>query len=59
MTAGLAVGVARGDGLSAAARLGAAAGALNVTRRGLGTGEREEIERLATHVVVRPFERSR
>jgi 1-phosphofructokinase len=56
MTAGLAVGVARRDGLSGSVRLGAAAGALNVTRRGLGTGAREEIERLASHVVVRPLE---
>lgn len=58
MTAGLAVGMAGHGDLFAASRLGAAAGALNVTRRGLGTGEREEIERLAAHVVVRPFQRS-
>lgn len=34
--------------------LGMAAGALNATRRGLGTGTRQEIERLAAHVSVRP-----
>ena len=34
------------------AALGAAAGALNVTRRGLATGRRAEIERLAAHVEI-------
>ena len=37
-----------------ALRLGMAAGALNATRRGLGTGKREEIELLAGHVTLRP-----
>ena len=54
MTAGIAVGLARHIGLLGAVRLGAAAGALNVTRHGLGSGDREEIERLAEHVVIRP-----
>jgi len=57
MTAGLAAGIARGDDLGTALRLGAAAGALNVTRRGLATGDRREIERLASHVELRPLQR--
>lgn len=52
MTAGIAVGVGRGMHLTEAVRLGAAAGALNVTRRGLGTGRREQIERFAEQVLV-------
>jgi 1-phosphofructokinase len=53
MTAGLAVALAHGDSWEDALRLGVAAGSLNVTRRGLGTGGRGEIERLARHVDVR------
>lgn len=53
MTAGIAVAVGRGLRLSEAVRLGAAAGALNVTRRGLGTGHREQIERFAEQITVR------
>jgi 1-phosphofructokinase len=56
MTAGIAVGIGRGLPLEEAVRLGAAAGALNVTRRGLGTGRREQIERFARRVVVRSLE---
>ena len=54
-TAGVASALARGLSLEHAIRIGSAAGALNVARRGLGTGNREHIERLATHVQVRPF----
>jgi 1-phosphofructokinase len=53
MTAGLAAGLARGLDLPGAMRLGAAAASLNVTRRGLATGDRREIERLADHVELR------
>jgi 1-phosphofructokinase len=53
-TAALSVGTARGLSLRDAVCLGAAAGALNVTRRGLGTGSREDIERLAARIGVRP-----
>ncbi|GAA1635636.1 1-phosphofructokinase family hexose kinase [Georgenia ruanii] len=52
MTAGIAVGTGRGEPLVDAVRLGAAAGALNVTRRGLGTGRRDQIEAFAGHVEV-------
>jgi 1-phosphofructokinase len=53
MFAATGVGLARGMSMINALRLGMAAGALNATRRGLGIGTREEIERLATHVTVR------
>lgn len=56
MTAGIAVGLGRGLPLEESVRLGAAAGALNVTRRGLGTGRREQIERFARRVDVRSLE---
>jgi 1-phosphofructokinase len=54
MFAATGVGLARGMRMIEALRLGMAAGALNATRRGLGTGTRDEIERLAAHVIVRP-----
>src|SRR5690625_141971 len=63
MTAGVAVALGRGASVVEAARLGAAAGALNVTRRGLGTGRREQIERFAGRIGVadltQPAERRR
>jgi 1-phosphofructokinase len=54
MFAATGVGLARGMPVRHAVRLGMAAGALNVTRRGLGTGTRQEIERLAEHVTIQP-----
>ena len=54
MFAATGVGLARGMNMIDALRLGSAAGALNATRRGLGTGTREEIERLAVHVKINP-----
>jgi 1-phosphofructokinase len=52
MFAAIGVGLARGLTATEAVRLGMAAGALNVTRRGLGSGTREEIERLVAHVTA-------
>lgn len=52
MTAAIAVALGRGLPLVDAARLGAAAGALNVARHGLGTGARDQIERFAREVGV-------
>lgn len=54
-TAALATSLARGADWESALRCGAAAGALNTARRGLGSGARDEIERLAAHVRVEPF----
>ena len=56
MVAALAVGVARGLDLPAVLRLAVAAGALNVTRRGLGSGQSRDIERLAEGVQVRKLD---
>lgn len=58
LTAGVAATLANGGDLVEGLRLGAAAGALNVTRRGLATGTRKEIERLAAHVDVSPLDGS-
>jgi 1-phosphofructokinase len=54
MTAGIAVGLGRGLPVPDAVRLGAAAGALNVARRGLGSGRRDQIERLAEQIEIAP-----
>jgi len=52
MTAGIAAGIARGSSVEEALRMGAAAGTLNVTRRGLATGDRDAIETLARRIEV-------
>lgn len=56
MMAGIVAGLMNGGDLTKALRLGAAAGALNATRHGLGTGSREAVEKLATLVELRPTE---
>jgi len=53
MTAALAVGIATGMDIESTLRLAVAAGALNVTRHGLGTGWRQNIEDIAKHIEVR------
>jgi 1-phosphofructokinase len=55
MVAALAVALARGEDLVAALAFGAAAGAINATRHGLGTGSRSEVEALARRVAVEPL----
>ncbi|MFD0985613.1 PfkB family carbohydrate kinase [Methyloligella solikamskensis] len=52
MTAALAVAEARELPPDEALRMAAAAGALNVTRHGLGTGKLEHIQEIAAHVLV-------
>jgi 1-phosphofructokinase len=54
MFATLGVATASGRPLVEGLRMAAAAGALNATRHGLGSGHRSEIARLADHVSVRP-----
>ncbi len=49
-TAGIAASLAQGEGVADAIRTGAAAGALNVTRHGLGTGRSEAVAQLKTRV---------
>ena len=51
-TAAMAAAVAHGRTLVEALELGAAAGALNVTRRGLASGRQDLIERLAAMVTI-------
>ncbi len=52
-TAALVAALVDDEPLREAARLGAAAGALNVTRHGLGTGDADAIRRLSERVDVR------
>ncbi len=52
MFAALGAALAEGRGMLAAMRLAMAAGCLNATRHGLGTGTPQEIRRLSAHVRV-------
>jgi 1-phosphofructokinase len=54
MTAGLAAAIAQGEDTETALRLGAAAGAVNVTRHGLGSGSGEAVRTLAGRVEITP-----
>lgn len=58
MTAALAAAMARDLDLEQALRLAAAAGALNVTRHGLGTGQARDIEALSKRVEIRTLQKS-
>lgn len=53
MTAAAAATLAAGGALADAVRVGAAAGAVNVTRHGLGTGSRELVAEIADRVEMR------
>ena len=52
MTAGMVAGLARGDSPVDALRVGAACGALNVVRRGLGTGSADAVAALADRIEI-------
>ena len=56
MTAALTVSRAAGRDTDAMLRMSSAAGALNVTRRGRGTGTRGDVEEIARRVTVEPWE---
>ena len=56
ITAGISVGVAAGWDIERSLRMGTAAGTLNITRRGLGTGRRPDIDILADRTVIRSLE---
>ncbi|MGX7827985.1 1-phosphofructokinase family hexose kinase [Actinokineospora sp. 24-640] len=56
MTAAITAALATGDSVENAIRLGAAAGATNVTRHGLGTGDAATIRTLAERVTLRPVD---
>lgn len=55
MTAGITAALARGEPPDQAVRLGAAAGSLNVTRSGLGTGNGAAVIRIMEHVSLEPL----
>ncbi|MCV7221744.1 1-phosphofructokinase family hexose kinase [Mycolicibacterium elephantis] len=55
MTAGIVAALASGRSLREALQVGAACGALNVVRHGLGTGGARAVETLAERVALRPW----
>jgi 1-phosphofructokinase len=57
MTAGIVAALASGRPLRRALQTGAACGALNVVRHGLGTGGARAVETLAERVELRPWEK--
>lgn len=57
MFAALGAGLASGKDLQEALRLAVAAGCLNATRHGLGTGTREQIEHLSHHIEIKEIVR--
>ncbi|MFI5896456.1 1-phosphofructokinase family hexose kinase [Actinoplanes sp. NPDC051513] len=59
MTAGVAAVLARGGEMSEAVRTGAAAGALNVTRHGLGTGHLDAVQVLTERIRLTPIKKAR
>ncbi|GGN29061.1 1-phosphofructokinase [Actinoplanes lobatus] len=58
MTAGVAATLAHGGHIEEAVRTGAAAGALNVTRHGLGTGHVDAVRVLTERVRLTPIEKA-
>jgi 1-phosphofructokinase len=58
MTAGVAAVLAHGGEMSEAIRTGAAAGALNVTRHGLGTGHLDAVQVLTERVKLTPIKKA-
>lgn len=56
LTAGVVAGITRGESLRDAITLGTAAGALNVTRHGLGTGDADMIAQLRAGVTAREIQ---
>lgn len=55
MTAGIVAALASGESLRRALQVGAACGALNVVRHGLGTGGARAVQTLAERVELRPW----
>ena len=58
MFAALGAGLASGRDLEGALRLAMAAGCLNATRHGLGTGTRRQIEQLSRHIDITELSRA-